>query len=108
MDERTLAALRGSIKKWRAIEEGRGADEGISNCPLCKEFITSQCDGCPVDVASGGSGCGGTPYDGFYEWNRLRTNAFEVLNPRVHTKGVRLARAEREFLESLLPEGEEP
>jgi len=38
MDEKTLAALRGSISKWEGIVAGTMQDSGASNCPLCKKF----------------------------------------------------------------------
>jgi hypothetical protein len=38
MDEKTLEALKGSIRKWEAIVDGTGEDDGADNCPLCHMF----------------------------------------------------------------------
>ncbi len=108
MDQKTLEALRGSIDKWKAIERGDGLDLGITNCPLCALFINDCCEGCPVRTETGYAGCTGSPYGYF----RAALNAAAGRDavcideapldeaPRLK----RLARDEREFLESLLPE----
>lgn len=111
MDKRTLTALQGSIEKWQRIEKGEGHDAYMENCPLCQEFVDCEeevdgvmreCLGCPVEKA-GHSGCGGSPWSA---WN----NKLEALGRRGSKERiadtpelVALARAEREFLESLLP-----
>lgn len=75
MDDRTKAALEGSIAKWAAIVAGTGEDRSSSNCPLCKCFIEENgpddvpeenqvnCYGCPVSERTVLSGCGETPYE---------------------------------------------
>ena len=108
MDDRTLTALKGSIRKWRAIERGDGEDLGVTNCDLCRLFHRDSCRGCPVIEATGYLVCHGTPYIAFNE--ALRDAAGSSAScideapldeaPRLK----RLARDEREFLESLLPE----
>lgn len=103
MDGRTLTALQKSIEKWRQIESGNGFDGRSSNCALCLEF-PDDCLGCPVEEA-GFEGCSMSPYD---EWDdacskldRLDSESRIADTPEL----VRLARAERKFLESLLPKG---
>ena len=99
MDKKTLTALQGSIEKWRQIEAGTLEDCGIHNCPLCREFFMKSCDGCPIYTETGRRFCRGTPYDAWIE----ATEFGSVANtPEL----VALARAEREFLESLLPKGD--
>lgn len=99
MEAATLAALRGSIAKWRAIVEGTGEDGGIYNCPLCLKFNVPMpaknlgCNGCPVFLATGQDSCSGTPYD---EYSSDEGDTRE------------LAQVELDFLISLLPEGEVP
>lgn len=104
MDERTLTALRGSIKKWDDIVAGTGRDESSDNCPLCVEFNTdtSLCDECPVAIATGEYLCQGTPY---MKWARLfhcRPLPWVAKEPQQKAA----AQAELDFLRSLLPEGE--
>lgn len=92
MDERTLIALRGSIKKWEDIVAGIGLDKGEDNCPLCKLFherfryTGSHCDGCPVSEKTGDMSCSGSPYAAYCD---EPTKAGAI--------------AELEFLKSLLP-----
>lgn len=108
MNEETIKALRGSIKKWKSIVAGTGKDEGVSNCPLCKLFFHKDCEGCPVKEKTGEECCIGSPYEeyddaadeGIFEenvWN------FRDATPEELTK---LAQAELDFLISLLPKGE--
>lgn len=93
MNEETKNALEGSIAKWKAIEEGHGEDHGLENCPLCKLFHTGEvCDGCPVKEETGKDFCEGTPYE---DWHSIIADT-----PALKA----LARAEREFLESLREE----
>jgi hypothetical protein len=114
MDDETLAALKGSIAKWEGIVAGTAADQGERNCPLCQQFPSPTCNGCPVKERTGRSNCSGTPYHG--EWMRLS-------EPDVRgcgcgsCKGERIAltdvgraaaQAELDFLISLLPPGETP
>jgi hypothetical protein len=104
MDEKTLTALQGSIAKWEAIVNGTGEDRGIDNCPLCREFHEVffseddreagrlSCSGCPVAIAAREVGCYQTPYD---EIARLEDDDTEEY--------AAAAKAELEFLRSLLP-----
>lgn len=90
-------ALEASIEKWRRIEAGTKRELGSSDCPLCHLYLGNMgnlCERCPVYERTGQVLCRDTPYT---EW--------------VHTVNWRdvadtdekraLARAEREFLESL-------
>ena len=106
MDDRTLEALRGSIEKWEAIERGDGQDLGISNCPLCHLFVEECCQDCPVGITTGLYGCNGSPYG---EFRRALTDAAGEVAVSIDEAPLdeasrlkRLARDEREFLESLL------
>lgn len=99
MDVVTLGALRGSIEKWRRIVVGTDEDRGASNCPLCHEFLAKSCRGCPVRERTGKMFCWGTPYG---EYSDLTDE--EERSPL----GRALAKAELEFLQSLLPPTEEP
>lgn len=104
MDDRTLTALKGSIEKWEKIVEGMGIDRGVSNCPLCRLFNTyeSMCKGCPVYERTKKRACGGTPYN---DWVRARWDA--GLARRAETPALMAAaKAELDFLRSLLPEGQ--
>jgi hypothetical protein len=116
MDEETSTALRGAIAKWKAIAEGTGKDKGTENCPLCAKFLhqPDMCSGCPVMKRTGSIGCWGTPYE---TWDKL-TEEFDLdddtefgLNDaplEYRARLARIARDELEFLQSLLPEEEQP
>ncbi len=90
MPEKTLVALKGSVRKWEKIVEGTGSDEGWTNCPLCAKFINEDCNGCPVKDA-GFDGCTDSPYDEYV--------ADETMENAVN---------ERDFLVSLLPKEPKP
>ncbi len=94
MPERTLTALRGSIKKWEGIVAGTIEDKGPDNCPLCQLFIDNdECAGCPVAAFTGEDGCGDTPYED-YSAAQSRGDSNRI---------ARAAQAEVAFLKSLLP-----
>lgn len=106
MDERTLKALEGSIKKWADIVAGTGVDEGTDNCPLCKEFFKKQtpkgpyCVGCPVADKANAVGCHSTPY---ISWAALFPSS-DYASCKANTpERVEAAKAELEFLKSLRP-----
>lgn len=93
MKPETLTALQGSIKKWEAIVDGTGKDQGGQNCPLCQRFETTVCktlqgEECPVRIRTGLISCAGSPYAS-YEPHKPET-----------------AQAELDFLVSLLPDSE--
>ena len=115
MDEQTLKALRGSIRKWERVAKGEIRDKGPQNCPLCKLFnnndiegedcvgwgvvikaSTKDCVGCPVMAATGLRYCMGTPYEAFLDYGHV---GLLVRTPEAR----KLAEAEVEFLRSLLP-----
>lgn len=101
MNKKTLAALRGSIKKWEGIVKGIVIDEGEYNCPLCQLFNTihgNKCKGCPIHKKVKLLWCRGTPYRRFSNHNCVCDK-----NPRVCKTHKRLAEKELEFLKSLLP-----
>jgi hypothetical protein len=101
MTPETLEALKGSIEKWRKIVEEGGEDLGVKNCPLCHlHYAYGNCTGCPVNQASGGQQCGNTPYD---EWDELDLFGSGVADTPAK---IEAARAELEFLRSLLPQEE--
>jgi hypothetical protein len=93
MDEETLTALRGSIKKWEKIVDGSGIDRGPHNCPLCRAFYAYNCRGCPVAEAVDDILCAATPYE---EW----------ADETDDDQAMILAQQEVDFLKSLLPKGE--
>lgn len=96
MDTATLAALRSSIEHWKENEQVTDiidAKIGTGSCALCKLFFRNLCKDCPVFNRTGKDLCVDTPY-------RAVVEAKEENN----LEAFRLAaKAEREFLESLLP-----
>ena len=107
MNKETRTALEESIEKWKQIERGEMPDLGPENCGLCVEFHDRSCEGCPVFEATGIAGCGGTPYvewdNAMIDLNHIRFVTWAVDRVADTPKLVKLARAEREFLESLRP-----
>jgi hypothetical protein len=109
MNNATLQALKDSIEHWydnlNATETHHASVAGAS-CPLCIKFAraseNNSCDGCPVAEA-GHRGCLVTPYEAAY---RAHKAWCREPNDRVaQLKFGQAARAEIEFLESLLPKG---
>jgi len=105
MPQETLTALQASIARWQANAVAKTPYDvrlGIEACPLCALFFDGACKDCPVMAKTGRRGCAGSPYGAaemaLYMWrsaphNHERRGAFRAA-----------ARAEVEFLESLLPE----
>lgn len=92
MNAKTLKALKGSIRKWQRIVAGTGRDEGPNNCPLCKLFWHAHCQRCPVFKVTELENCGGTPYESWEGWKRVKTK-----------EQRHIAQRELDFLKSLLP-----
>ena len=105
MNKKTKEALLLSIEKWKQIENGEMIDDGANNCALCEAFHEDMCKGCPVAKATQDNGCHNTPYqwwgdEQFMRGRRLwNGDLFIADTPEL----VKLASAERKFLESLLP-----
>lgn len=108
LTEEALAALNGSIAKWEAIVAGTGHDDGVDNCPLCAvfrdrmdEYGEQDCYGCPVANAARATGCEKTPYE---QWSSHCSERQERMPFYASTEEEkRLAKAELDFLISLLP-----
>jgi hypothetical protein len=107
MNPETLEALKGSIEKWRKIVEEGGEDRGEDNCSLCSLFLlVKDCDGCPInDVTKSATkwraGCTGSPYD---QWRRLQNDHSKSAEWKADSpEKLEAARAELDFLRSLLP-----
>jgi len=120
MEESTLKALKGSIRKWWHIAYSDGQDGGVMNCALCLEFYNFpiDCYSCPVQEATGYPFCENSPYsewdafsheerswykeDGTYHY----PSAVKEFPKERQEKAKKLAIAELDFLVSLLPPGE--
>ena len=91
MDKKTKIALKASIQHWDNMSKA-GSKEGpfSEECALCG--LCWGCLGCPVDLRTGEC-CGDTPY--------IPAHAEFVSHGRT-AKFKRLAKIEKEFLESLL------
>ena len=123
MDEPTLTALKESIQKWEGIVAGDGVDLGSYNCALCAIFHRTDsedtdCKGCPVSMHSSTPLCRNTPY---MTWITIEHRALEVVRQQEKVCGgvsvnqtrkynswyadtmIVAARAELDFLKSLLP-----
>ena len=100
MDDEALTALKGSIAKWEGITAGTVHNHGADNCPLCRKFLTDLggnggCEACPVGIATGETGCDGTPY-------------YQYVGADSESEEKDAAQAMLNFLISLLPPGETP
>lgn len=63
-------------------------DGGQETCALCLQFVTDNCEECPVRQITGYRGCWHTPYDDYVKWGAA--------------PGI--VKAEIEFLYSILEE----
>ena len=107
MNEKTLTALKGSIRKWEKIVDGTGVDLGVTNCDLCRLFVDDFCFGCPVNDVTRNF-CNRSPYSA---WEQHQEN-FHHRNFDLDFLSIvgkcrtckKLAREELEFLKSLLPQ----
>jgi hypothetical protein len=104
MDAPTLEALRQSIAQWEEYATDTPMTNvviGTSSCPLCarffgKAFDGTRCRGCPVYTFTGKTSCEGTPFRAAVDAKYNTVSAFRLA-----------ARAEADFLKSLLPESEQ-
>lgn len=104
MNKETLKALKGSIKKWEKIVDGKITDLGPRNCPLCKLFYKKECNTkCPVGLETL-DGCKAGDY---YAWAMHHYYSHDDKSTvRVFKNCSRcktLAMAELDLLKSILP-----
>jgi hypothetical protein len=100
MNQETLDALNGSIRKWEKIVNDGAVDEHIDGCPLCILFYEYSCDGCPVFYKTGFRRCENTPHETWTMYCDEEDKDYEVFDEE--SRGFALA--ELNFLKSLLPE----
>ena len=105
MDDKTLTALTQSIEKWErnAVAETPGEfTTGNDACALCGLFWDRECNGCPVRAKTGHSICLASPYVAAaaakINWRH------EPSDTSRREAAHAAARAEVDFLRSLLPE----
>jgi len=103
-----LAALHGTVDRWRGIAEGRLFDGGFDGCPLCSliDPTNNGCGSCPVKHRTGLDGCHGTPYwdfEHFLVTHRSDPLHFDPEGRPVSDQAKALARTEYEFMKGLLP-----
>lgn len=100
------ALLERAIRKWELIVAGVGEDRATGDCPLCQTFLRGgdrNCNGCPVRKATGLSGCAGTPYEAFAALDEQEAKEVHEAGYADTDELRALARAELDFLRSLLP-----
>lgn len=107
MDEKTLNALKASIQHWEdnaVALKATSASIGSDDCALCSLFLYNrECWGCPVRDKTEEHWCKGTPYiKAANAWDRWYFDAKNTSRDEFHAA----ARAEVEFLKSLLPPDE--
>lgn len=107
MPEKTLEALKQSIdNKWkRIVRSTKVEDLGRSDCALCGLFLEgmNNCSGCPVYEKTKRTLCHGTPYKEWYNHHRDIHHLISRTREPGCKECLRLAKAERDFLISLLP-----
>lgn len=102
MDDETLEALKGSIKKWeRVIAEGTDGTNWM-DCPLCLLFWERNCRNCPVKDRTGRRMCQGSPFEAYAE-ARQSSDEDGVDEIGKEPSVIAAAQAELDFLKSLLP-----
>ncbi len=112
MKRETLVAVKGSVNKWKNIDEGHVDDNGGTNCNLCQRFgdlCTRKEDGkvekCPVYIFTGETGCDKTPYS---TWSNHQGRVHDS-HHHPHLKFIDckrcsvLVKQEIAFLEALIP-----
>ena len=106
---RTEALIRASIDHWARLAELDPMEDewcGGKDCPLCIEFSSIDCKGCPIRNATGSYGCIGSPYS-------VAANALWNVKPVAEMHVPLKLREEAKdaawqmllFLVNLLPEG---
>jgi hypothetical protein len=106
MDERTLTALKASIKHWEQNLVELDANKMTDMyCALCDMFVLSgeDCNGCPVMEETGEDNCGNTPWADAL----LATRDYQKHNG-TYTRAFHAVKAEVDFLKGLLPTTEMP
>lgn len=117
MNKKTLTALKASIQHWRENEAAESSDDASvwgDYCTLCTLFVVKNgsCNECPVAKRTGKAQCDGSPWaaarDEFkkWRWAYLVDGQDSPRATEARDAFRAAARAEREFLESLLPESE--
>ena len=107
MESETLNALKGSIRKWHRIWKGEDRDRGRVNCDLCLKFNTvhmrenQKCRGCPVMENTGQQYCESTPWAML--WKYIIGNYIPDMPQKIWPEARAAAKAERDYLISLLP-----
>ena len=99
-----MKELNESIKKWEAIVNGTGEDNGIENCALCQKYHANACDGCPVYEYTGFRGCKGSPHE---EWGVHMAYEHRGSNKVLCDECLRLAKKELAFLKEVLKDYKE-
>jgi hypothetical protein len=105
LSKRQIKGIKGSIKKWVGIKEGKVADEKGSNCLLCKMYAKNSCSFCPASIKVGIGNCCKTPYwdvRDHLHGHHFGGGGFRDMDCQ---ECDTLIDAEIDFLKSLLPEG---
>ena len=63
ISQKAMTLLTKSIKHWKNLRDGIEKLIGMTHCPLCGEFQSSDCVGCPIYKLTGEDYCSDTPYD---------------------------------------------
>ena len=111
MNETTRQALLESIAKWEENAIAEAPEDvriGARDCPLCTMFLNPfnkvHCFGCPVVEQTSATSCSRTPYSKAFRSYLLWDDDPKSETPR--TAFHEAARAEVDFLKSLLPKGQ--
>jgi len=97
-----------SIEKWKDIINGDGYDHGSGNCALCSVYYNgpTNCENCPVCIATGHSNCEETPYDNYEDslgGDPVTINEARRIDAKRARNMLKVAKKELEFLKSLRP-----
>ena len=106
MTPEALTALQASIEHWKRLADSVPSEDAAEqpysgDCPLCQAFASEPvegCNNCPIRLKTGRHACMGTPYwraEGAWVGYRRGNTALSDWQAA--------ARAELEFLQSLLP-----
>ena len=102
LSKKQINGLIESARKWEAICNNTGFDDGSDNCELCSLYVDKGCKSCPIAIYVGKTDCINTPYD---EWEDHHQHVHGNLWPRRIKCSLceDIAKCEWEFILSLIP-----
>lgn len=96
--EKDIALLKETVAHWEQVLLGKETGSALT-CPLCKQYQSSNCSGCPIQQETKLSDCRATPWEKWHEYHAYRVLRMADTND---DESKRLTIAEINFLKGLL------